>query len=351
MAPSSRTSKGKGSVSKKATAAGSIPKPYRKIPDSLSSFVEILDPEHVYVAHVDSKLPAFKRKIFLVPVALNLAVFSLFVLRLRYIAPYYKQLALAAAGNHVTGISLDTAALSWTALSWIIFRRGFTLFLDLVLLIFVWPWPVEFCLGRTHGNPCLWRWQVGFRDKEVYVRRSREWDRQLAGRDVLTDQAPRSQLATYVRNATSPVLLNDKTGYLTMNGDWDLDWAAMVYAHKLVDAKALALDEFHLVVLLHHKEHGWLVLDTGSGVSGGSKEDERRRQVFAFREALVGLGKEDLFFCWIETVQFEATQPGGMTEEKQVAVAQKIRDLFQDEGINFDELWRESVGSDSLAGM
>lgn len=351
MAPSSRAAKGKGPGSKKAPAAGTLPKPYSKIPDSLSSFVGILDQEHVYVVHTDSKPSDFKRKIFLVPVALNLAVFAAFLFRMRYIAPYYMQLAYAAAGNHVTGISVDTDALSWFDLAWVVLRRGFTLFLDLVLLIFVWPWPVEFCLGRSHGNPCRWRWAVGFREKEVYVRRSRDWDLQLRNRDVLADSVPRGLLASQIRNATSPVLLNDKTGYLTMNGDWDLDWAAMVHAHKLVDAKALALDVFRLVVLLHHKEHGWLVLDTGNATGANAKEDERRRQVFAFREALAGLGKEDLFFQWIETVQFEATQPGGMTEEKQVAVAQQIRDLFQAEGIDFDQLWRDSVGTDSMAGM
>ncbi|KLU84811.1 hypothetical protein MAPG_03847 [Magnaporthiopsis poae ATCC 64411] len=161
------------------------------------------------------------------------------------------------------------------------------------------------------------------------------------------------ELSVKVRAATAPLLLNEKTGYLTMNGDWDLDWAAMVHATRLVDNKALALEAFRLVVLVHHADHGWMVMDTGAGAGGAasSHEDERRRQVFAFRDALSAIGKEDLFFRWIEIVQFEATQPGGLTKDKEVAVAQQIRDLFQAQGIDFDDFWKQSVGSDGIAGM
>jgi hypothetical protein len=263
-------------------------------------------------------------------------------------------------GAHVTdpSIGVSSSTLTWTQVALLALRRGFTFALDLGLLVFVWPWPVEFCLGRTHGNPARWRWAVGFREKEIYVRRSREWDRTVG--DVLAPDGTsgRMQLSSKVRAATSPLLLDEKTGYLTMNGDWDLDWAAMVLATRLVDDGRLALDDFRLLVLVHHEEHGWMIMDTGApgpgGASGGTKlsqEDERRRQVFAFRDALAAVGKEDLFFRWIEIVQFEATRPGGFTKDKEVEVAQQIRDLFQASGIDFDQFWKDSVGSDGIAGM
>ncbi|MBE3049099.1 hypothetical protein IMZ48_42680, partial [Candidatus Bathyarchaeota archaeon] len=59
----------------------------------------------------------------------------------------------------------------------------------------------------------------------------------------------------------------------------------------------------------------------------------------------------DLFYRWIEIVQFESTKPGGFGDDRQVEVAKKIRDMFREEGINFDELWMESVGTEDIAGM
>jgi hypothetical protein len=83
-------------------------------------------------------------------------------------------------------------------------------------------------------------------------------------------------------------------------------------------------------------------------------EEERRRQVFAFRDALTAVDKEDMFYRWIEIVQFEASQPDGFGPEKQVEVAGRIREMFAKEGIDFDAFWKEAVGSetaDGLAGM
>ena len=113
--------------------------------------------------------------------------------------------------------------------------------------------------------------------------------------------------------------------------------------------KTAVLDAFRLLVLLYHSEHGWIVVDTNIGVN--AKEDERRRQVFAFKDSLAAIDKEDLFYRWIEIIQFESSQPGGFGEEKQVEVAQKIRDLFQENDVDFDKLWKESVGTDNLAGI
>jgi hypothetical protein len=145
------------------------------------------------------------------------------------------------------------------------------------------------------------------------------------------------------------MLVQGKTGYLTMDGDWDLDWRGMVDATRLVDKKDVALEAFGTVVLLHHEKFGWVSVDLGNGET--AEQDERRRQVMAFRDALAALGKEDLFFRWVEMIQFETTQPGGFTPEKQVAAAQKIRDMFKSNGVDFDELWKETVGTDGLAGM
>lgn len=148
------------------------------------------------------------------------------------------------------------------------------------------------------------------------------------------------------------MLLQQKTGYLTMDADWDLDWAGMVAATELADKKVIDERVFGTLVLVYHENFGWLSIDlSDTGAKPGTKEDERRKQVFKFRDALTAIGQEDLFFRWIEVVQFETGRPGGFTEERQVEVAQKIRDMFKEKGVDFDEFWKEAVGTEGLAGM
>lgn len=337
------------SKSSKKSSVDPPPKPFKPAPEALQThFAEKhLDPTHVYVCHVDEKPKDLKRKVFLVPVAMNLAVAALFLWRAQYILPYYYKLAQSALGypNETTFAPADH---TWREIGWELFRRAAAFTLDLILVIFVWPWPLEFCAGRAHGNPVRWRASVGFRDKEIYVRRSREWDRDL---DALVHGSPelRQTFLGVLRAATAARLIGEKTGYLTMSGQWDLDWAAMVSAHRLVDKKDLSLADFRCIALFHDATHGWLCLDMSGGENAIA--EERRRQVFAFRDALTALDKEHLFFRWIEIVQFESTRPGGFGPEKQTEVAAKIRELFTSEGVNFDELWAETVGSDSIVGM
>jgi hypothetical protein len=365
MAEPSKTAKGKARLSRPSSTKttnknnpSEPPAPFRPAPEALKPFYTTLPPGHVYITHMDPRPASFKRKLFLVPVAMNVAVACIFVWRMAHILPYYLDLAWSALG-HRNSTTVVAAESTWRELGGTIVGRAFTFLLDFLLAVFVWPWPYEFVVGAGtagRGSPVRWRWAVGFRDREIYVRRSRpSWDRQLAeAGDLLAEDAKaardaREVLMAQVRKATAPMLLQQKTGYLTMDGDWDLDWAGMVTATRLVDQKNVKLEAFGLVVLLHHERFGWLTIDLGQGE--GAEQDERRRQVFAFRDALAQLGKEDLFFRWVEMIQFETTQPGGFTAEKQAAAAKKIRDMFKSNGVDFDELWKETVGTDGLAGM
>ncbi|KAH8903681.1 hypothetical protein BR93DRAFT_901154 [Coniochaeta sp. PMI_546] len=332
------------------STTSSPPTPFKAVPEALTPFTESLSKKHIYLTHIDTKPRAFKIKIFLVPVAMNLAVVALFVWRINYILPWYGALLLSTLGY-----TRDVAVLgapSTSSLASIVLRRAFTFLLDFLLTIFVWPWPVEFCLGVTHSNPVVWRWKTGFRDKEIYVRRSREWDVGVLD-DALSLEGveKRRLILSKVTPATDAILLKEKTGYLLMNGDWDLDWAAMISATALVDARTIALQAFERVVLFYSKEFGWVCVDRGAAGGPSAAEEERRRQVFAFRDALTAVDKEDMFYRWIEIVQFEASQPGGFGPEKQVEVAGRIREMFAKEGIDFDAFWKEAVGTDTAEGL
>ncbi|KAK5995744.1 hypothetical protein PT974_04162 [Cladobotryum mycophilum] len=341
MAPKKRSGKQKEAATS-SSSNGSPPPPFKQAPEVLQPFIAGLDEKHIYITHIDNKPASFKRKIFLVPVAMNAAVVALFVWRMYSILPWYWKILMSGFG-HPNETTFSASDAIWPELAWEIWKRGIVMFIDFLLFVFVWPWPVEFVAARAHGNPANWRWKVGFREKEIYVRRSRDWDKVL--KDIFKDDDSRKILFTYIRQATSPIIQEQKTGYLLMNGKWDLHWDGMIAAHAMVDKKDIALDAFKNVVLVHHQDFGWLCYDIRSGAS--PNEDEKRRQVFAFRDALTAMGKDDLFYRWVEIVQFEATQPGGFGPEKQETAAKKIRDLFEAQNINFDELWKETMGQKS----
>lgn len=341
MSQAKKTAKGKAKVSSRPD--GSPPAPFKQPPDVLKPFIDQLYTKNVYITHIDSKPADFKRKIFLVPVAMNLAVVALFIWRMYYIVPWYFKLVVSGFG-HPNETTFPVEDSTWMDLGIEIVKRGLTMFIDFILVIFVWPWPLEFVAGITYGNPTKWRWNVGFRDKEIYVRRSREWQDVLG--DIFKDEKSNKILTAYIQQATSPLLQEQKTGYLLMNGQWNLDWDAMVHAHSLVDKMDIALEAFRNVVLVHHQDYGWLCYDIKTSVAAG--EDEKRRKVFMFRDALAAMGKENLFYRWVETVQYESNSPGGFGPEKQEAAAKKIREMFQKEGVDFDELWKDTMGT---AGM
>ncbi|ATY64714.1 hypothetical protein CCM_01270 [Cordyceps militaris CM01] len=337
MAPKKRSTKSSTAASSRRD--GEPPAPFRKLPEVLAPFVKGMSKKHVYIAHIDGQKADFKRKIFLVPVLMNIAVVAAFVFRMYWILPYYFTILVKALLQHPSTFPGATTT-TWSDLGWEIAKRGISMFIDLMLFVFVWPWPVEFVAGQTHGSPVKWRWAVGFRDKEIYVRRSRDWQAVLG--DVIEERDSNKIFTGYVAQATAPMLQEQKTGYLLMNNNWDLDWKLMVRAHRMVDKKEAALDVFRNLVLVHHEEYGWLSYDLKLGVS--TEEEQKRRQVFAFRDALSSMDKEDLFFRWVEIVQFEATQPGGFGPEKQEAAAKRIRELFEGQGVDFDKLWKETVG-------
>ena len=344
--PPKKGSGRKPAPSSTATKPGTLPKPFLPVSSTLAPLTATLTKSHIYLVHVDSHPAAFKRKIFLVPLAMNVVIAALFAWRAWSVLPYYLSLVASALGQ-ANEYTILAASHSYSELAVVVLKRTVSFLFDFLLCVFVWPWPWEFFVGSsaTAGSPVGWRWQTGFRDQEIYVRRSRAWDAAVG--DVLgnadSDPAQRGEFWARVRDATSPLLLQGKTGYLLMDGSWDLDWDAMVLAAWLVDKKDAGLDDFSgPLVLLHSERFGWVVVNLGQGDSDAN-EEHRRKQVFAFRDALAKLGKEDLFFRWIEIVQFETNKPGGFGAQRQYDTAEQIRELFKKNGVDFDAVWAEIV--------
>ena len=224
-----------------------------------------------------------------------------------------------------------------------------------------WPW--EFFVGRKREmkGPVGWRLKVPFEKEEVVVRRSRRWDRALlvsegemgeglktwasSGEEVERDGD--GVMKERIMPAVTPAWLRRKTGYAMLDKDWDLDFDAMVWAHGLV-RENVPISTFATTVLLHEHGTGWLIWPVhalSSASSSSTSTSSHRKHIIEIRDRLTALGKENLFFAWIEMVQMESSSSeGGFDPERQQRAAEKAREMFEAEGVDFGEFWKGGGG-------
>ena len=147
----------------------------------------------------------------------------------------------------------------------------------------------------------------------------------------------------------------EKTGYMLIDASWNLDYDAMIHAHELValtrQGKGIPLDEFRTAVLVNTDDDGWLIWRTGEEDGTGESRMSQRQQIVAFKDKLTDMGKEDLFFRWVEIIQYESTRPGGFTPERQYTAMSQAKKLFEENGVDFSRFWRDVGGMEGLAGF
>ncbi|KUJ10739.1 uncharacterized protein LY89DRAFT_250000 [Mollisia scopiformis] len=338
------------SVTTKSSSSPSLdpPAPFKRAPIAYEPFLSNLQKHHVYIAHIDSKPRDFKQKIFLVPLVLNVAVIALVLWRIKVIGPWYMKICFSLMGKF-NDMTIDTARTPVDTMAWEIIKRTAVFMIDLLIYVFVWlPFPWDFFVGRKSGSPVAWRLAVGYQNKEIIVRRSRKWY-STVGHPVEKGE-DQEKLFAVVKKATDPMWMSEKTGYAMLNTEWDLDWKLMVVATKLVDNKQLTMDDFRTMTFVHCEEFGWMVIESAQA-GGSAKEEEGRRKIVAFKDELTAMGKENLFFRWIELVQYESSRPGGFGPEQQRKTMEKARDLFEAQGVDFDRFWAKIGGMQGMPGM
>ncbi|MCJ1410210.1 hypothetical protein MMC19_004295 [Ptychographa xylographoides] len=333
-------------VSATPTKGTEPPAPYSTAPSIVLPFLETLDPKHVYIVHIDDHPKALKKRIFVVPVLMNIGIIGFLLWRAYVAIPYYVALLMNTLG-YDTIFTVDLSGAQWTDLFDIAMGRAFMFFIDFALIKFVAKWPIEFFIGFP-GNPVSWRRTVGFQEEEIVVRRSRRWDETLPS-DWLAEEADGTVYKERILPAISKKWIRAKTSYLMMDKNWDLDFAGMTTAHDLVEGGKNVLSDFSKTVIVHHEEHGWLTwhvwkLDEGS-------EEEARKKIVVFKDKLTAMGKENLFFSWVELIQFETSQPGGFTKDRQAKTMERAKELFEAQGVDFDQFWKEIGGVQGLPGM
>ncbi|KAF5876801.1 uncharacterized protein Bfra_003208 [Botrytis fragariae] len=331
------------------TTSDEPPAPFTRPPPKLQPFLEKLSKYHIYIAHIDKHPADFKKKIFVVPVLMNVAIVVGLLWRASTVFPFYMKICFSMMGNY-NETTIETHKIPLNDTGYEILRRASIFMIDLLLYIFVWPWPRDFFLGRTIGNPVSWRLGVGFRETEIVVRRSRKWDQTIGDFLKEDNETGKELMASNVRRAIEPLWLSQKTGYLMLNREWDLDWKAMIQATKLVDKKTMDLQDFKTTVFAWHAAYGWMI-QTEAPIDPNSKEELGRKKITAFKDELTLMGKENLFFKWIELVQFESSKPEGFGPEQQKATMEKAKVMFESQGVDFEAFWEKIGGTEGLPGM
>ena len=163
----------------------SPPAPYLTPPPSLQPFLEDLNPAHIYIVHIDIHPWTSKRRVFAVPVVMNVVIALLLLWRAKVAVPFYVALILAVLG-YESAASVDVAHTETVILIWILTRRAGMFFLDWVLARIFVPWPLDFFIG-VPASPFLWKWTIGFQDQEIVVRKSRKWDKEIP-KDWLSEE-------------------------------------------------------------------------------------------------------------------------------------------------------------------
>ncbi|KAK4696238.1 hypothetical protein P7C71_g1633, partial [Lecanoromycetidae sp. Uapishka_2] len=355
-----------------AFPTSSIPPPFVPAPPTLQAFLATLDHNHVYLTSLDRHDRDFKRRIFAVPLLLNIFLTILILYRLQFAIPYYLTIFASLLGydtpakilGYDTPVKIDVKNTDSLTLLGLGGERALRFLGDLILFRFVGMWPWAFFLGQSGlASPVGWRRWVGFRDVEIVVRRSRRWDIPLFMKEdgseefldgVKEEWLEQGKEGQVWRERVEPAVerqwLRNKTSYMMLDKSWDLFFQGMLKAHALVDEEQNKLEDFRTSLLVYSEDLGWLMWEAWKEHEDGT-EDEGTRKLQLIKDKLTKMGKENLFFRWIEVVQSETSQPGPFTVQKQKKAIEKIRGEFEAQRIDFDEFWEDVGGVGSMPGM
>ena len=359
-----------------ATAAPSSPaspaslEPFSPAPSQLLPFLETLPHDHVYLTSLDTTTPTIKRNAFLVPVFVNTLIVLGLCYRVYHAAPTYFWLIVTMFG-YDTAAKVDTNTAPVSDLMGIVGGRTFLLMVDYAIFGIIGAWPYQFLFGSREGGyvgPATWRSTVGsFKEKEVVVRRSRKWDKSVFGEEpveatkIKKKAEPTMQPLTINEILTIKLKVNpameaqylDKTAYAMLDRDWDLDFAGMVNAFQLVKGEELAIEDLANKAFVYNATEKiwlmWIVHETEAPnptLAGG-----KDAVVENFKKKLAAMGHEDLFYRWIELVQYESSVPGGMTEARQLNVLHEARKIFSEKGVDFNQFFNDVGGSAGMPGL
>lgn len=344
---------GKESISLKHEAAPSeTVDPFQPVSDELLKFCSFLDTDKIYVLHIDKTPTILKRRVFMVPVWMNVIFTVGLLLRLYYAVPFYCSFIISYFGRQGDDPWIQADQLPWLDFTALVASRLAIVGFDTFLSTKVISWPVAFCFGAP-ASPVNWRTRVGFQDQEVIVRKSRDFHTSLNTSWTVDDLLTVKIFATEALNMQA----TQKTAY-TMIADkrWDLDFASMIRAHELTGkSRDFSMVEIDRVVLAYSSQmRQWRIwhLDEKpqqrpdpSGYN--PDEDNAVRLAKYLRERRKGA----LFYRYIELVQYETSLPDANTPQRRQAKLQQIKDEFTKAQLDFGTVVQDLGGYQNMPGL
>lgn len=342
--------------------------PFVPAPSKLLPFLKTLPPNHVYITSLDTTTPTIKRNAFLVPVFLNTLIALGLFYRIYCAAPTYFWLIVTVFG-YDSPATIDLKTTPTSDLFGTVGGRTTLFMIDHAIFGLIGAWPWQFLFGNKEGGyvgPVTWRWTLGgFEDKEIVVRRSRRWDKSVFGEQAVKKSKKKAEKPILpltmdevltVKLKVSPAMEEQymkRTGYAMLDRDWDLDFAGMVNAFQLIRGRRLTTEDLENKAFMYNaKEKAWLTWTVHKPKSSTSIETgEKDPVVESFRERLAAMGHEELFYRWIELVQYESSVPGGMTEARQMKVLNEARKIFAEKGVDFDKFFNDVGGQAGMPGL
>ena len=331
------------------------PTPFKLVPQSLQPLTSTLPTNHVYIIHLDRTPVDLKQRVFVVPVLLNLTIVLGLCLRIYYAAPAYLAQLITIFG-YDTAYTVDTKSKPVGDLMNVVTNRFILIFIDYALFALLGSWPREFVFGSKISRfvgPWDWRQKVWFKETEVIVRRGRNWDTPLLEGNDETTKSWSTQDELTIKFKTEPAMQPSyagKSGLLLLDKDWDLDFKGMVDAHRMIKDGRLKMEDLEGVALVHHQKQ-WLVWKIREETVMPVGDPEQEKVLRNFREKLMSLGREDVFFRWIEIVQYETSQPGGFAKDRRTVAIQELKKQLVDRGVDYNAFWDDIGGEKGLPGL
>lgn len=180
-----------------------------------------------------------------------------------------------------------------------------------------------------------------------------------------------SALKEIILPACDARLLAEKPGPMLINAHWMMNVSLSREAHLMLMKRQASYGDFSTAVLINSNAASgnsgsnqrqqqqvghpsqWLIwhIDPPSSLSSSSSavtgedtdsessktNEAERAKILNIQRKLCDLGHEDLFFRWVETVQYESSHPEGFTPERQKKAMDETKKLFDDAGVDFSE--------------
>lgn len=194
----------------------------------------------------------------------------------------------------------------------------------------------------------------------MVVRRSRRWGEQIFVRGNNDEEAVLGEgkiggklYKERVLPGIDAAWVRGRTGMSMLDLNWDLWYQGMADAHMLIDKGQVKIEDFSSrMVVVHESKRGWLMwrCDNDEANDGNNDKMEKIQRIKARLDVM---GKEGLFWKWIELVQFETktNDDNNTVGGVQMRLRRKGREMFAEEGVDFDDFWKEFGGLEDMPGL